>query len=315
MAEKVNGKEYDLIIIGSGPSGLTAALYASRSNIKTLVIAGYQAGGQLMLTTEVEDYPGFPEGVQGPELITKMRRQAEKFGAKFLDEDVISVDFSRQPFKVKTDSGNFQPNAVIVATGASSKWLGLESEKRLIGRGVSSCALCDGTFFKNKKVAVIGGGDAALHEALLLTKYASSIIIIHRRDKFRAFSILQDRALKHPKIKVIWNSVVEEVLGENKVKGVKVKDVNTEKSREIPLDGLFVAIGHKPNTEFLRGQITLDEKGYIVVKNEVFTSKEGIFAAGDVQDAKYKQAITAAASGCKAALEAENYLEAKKMIK
>jgi len=307
-------KMYDLIIIGSGPAGLTAAIYASRARIKTLVLAGYQAGGQLMLTTDVEDYPGFPEGVQGPELIALMRKQGERFGAEFINEDVTSTDFSKQPFTVKTDSGTFKTRSVIVATGASAKWLEIESEKRLIGRGVSSCAVCDAAFFKEKVVAVIGGGDSAMREALHLSKYASSVTIIHRRDEFRAFPILKERVLANPKIKVVWNSEVQEVLGKDRVEGVKIKDVKTGKTQVLNVQGMFVAIGHTPNTNFLKGQIELDQKGYIIVKNEVLTSKSniGIFAAGDVHDPKYMQAVTAAGAGCKAALEVEDFLELMK---
>ena len=310
MAEK----NYDLIIIGSGPAGLTAALYASRAKIKTLVLAGYQAGGQLMLTTDVEDYPGFPNGVQGPELIALMRKKAEKFGAEFINEDVVSTDFSKQPLTVKSDSGTFKTKSVIVATGASARWLEIESEKRLIGRGVSSCAVCDSAFFKEKPVAVIGGGDSAMREALHLSKYASSVTIVHRRDAFRAFPILQDRVKSNPKIKIVWNSEVQEVLGKDRVEGVKIKDAKTGKTQVLNVQGMFVAIGHTPNTKFLKGQLELDQKNYIVVKNEVLTSKSdmGVFAGGDVHDPKYMQAVTAAGAGCKAALEAEEFLESMK---
>ncbi len=307
-------KEYDLIILGSGPAGLTAAIYASRAKMKTLVLAGYQAGGQLMLTTDVEDYPGFPEGVQGPELIALMRKQAERFGAELINEDATSADFSKQALIIKSDSGTYKTKTVIIATGASARWLEIESEKRLIGRGVSSCAVCDAAFFKEKAVAVIGGGDSAMREALHLTKYASSVTIVHRRDAFRAFPILQDRVKANPKIKVVWNHVVEEVLGKDRVEGVKIKDVNTGKTQVLNVQGMFVAIGHSPNTKFLKGQIALDPKGYIVVKNEVLTSKSdiGVFAGGDVHDPKYMQAVTAAGAGCKAALEAEEFLESMK---
>ena len=300
---------YDLIILGSGPAGLTAAIYASRSNLKTLVIAGYEVGGQLMLTTDVEDYPGFPEGVQGPDLMMKMRKQSERFGAEVLLANATQVDVTTNPFKVWSEEKEFVAKALIVATGASSMWLGIESEKRLIGKGVSSCAVCDGAFFRDKPIVVIGGGDTALKEALHLAKFGSSVTVIHRRDKLKAFKAWQDLAFANHKIKFIWNNVVEEFLGESKLTGVRIKNVVDNTVSDIECSGAFVAIGHKPNTAFLENQIKIDEKGYIITDPAgVKTSVPGVFAAGDVHDLYYKQAVTAAGSGCKAALEVEDYL-------
>ncbi|MEM2430191.1 MAG: thioredoxin-disulfide reductase [Nitrososphaerales archaeon] len=300
-----------VIIIGSGPAGLTAAIYAARGGLEPLVIAGSTPGGQLMLTTEVENYPGFETGILGPELMEKMRRQAEKFGAKFIDADATKVDFSKRPFKVWVGEEVHTGDAVIIATGASAKWLGLKSEQRLRGKGVSSCATCDGFFFKDKDVVVVGGGDTAIEEALFLTKFARTVTIIHRRDALRASKILQDRAFSNEKIKFKWNSEVVEVLGEDRVVGVRLKDVKTGELSELKCDGVFIAIGHKPNTELFKGQIELDNEGYVIIKNGTATSVEGVFAAGDVYDYKYRQAIIAAASGCKAAIDTIRYLEAK----
>lgn len=300
-----------VIIIGSGPAGLTAAIYAARGGLEPLVIAGSTPGGQLMLTTEVENYPGFETGIFGPELMERMRRQAERFGAKFIEGDATKVDFSKRPFKVWVGEDMYSGDAVIIATGASAKWLGLESEQRLRGRGVSSCATCDGFFFTNKDVVVVGGGDTAIEEALFLTKFARTVTIIHRRDALRASKILQDRAFSNEKIKFKWNSEVVEILGEDKVVGVRLRDVKTGELFDLKCDGVFIAIGHKPNTELFKGQIELDNNGYVVVKNGTATSVEGVFAAGDVYDYKYRQAITAAASGCKAAIDTIKYLEAK----
>ena len=296
---------YDVIIIGSGPAGLTAAIYAGRAKLETLVIGGVAFGGQLMLTGEVENFPGFPEAILGPELMGKMRKQAERFGTKFLFQDATAVDFSSKPFKVKVSSQVFEAKSVIIATGASAKWLGLESEARLRGKGVSSCATCDAPFFKEKKVVVIGGGDTAIDEALTLTKFASQVTLIHRRNELRATKILQDRAFSNKKISFIWDSTVEEILGKNRVEGIRIKNVKTTEKSEIATDGVFVAIGHKPNTDIFRGQIELDDKGYVVAKNETKTSVEGVFVAGDVRDPRYRQAVTAAGSGCKAALDAK----------
>ena len=306
---------YDVIVIGSGPAGLTAAIYATRGNLKTLVISGSVWGGQLMLTSDVEDFPGFPEIIQGPELMRRMRAQAERLGTEFDDNDVKEVDFSKRPFRVKTSSNEFLGNAVIIATGASAKWLGIPSEQRLIGRGVSSCAVCDGPFFKDKKIAVVGGGDSAVREALFLAKIAKEVTIIHRRNALRAFQALQDRAFSAKNIKFIWNSEVQEVSGEQKVQGVRIRNNKTGKEEDLEIDGLFVAIGHKPNTEFLKGQIELDEKNYIVLKNHSQTSVPGIFAGGDVHDWHYQQAVTAAGAGCMAAMDAEEFLEEEKSKK
>ena len=308
MKEKI----YDTTVIGSGPAGLTAAIYASRGKLATLVILGSQMGGQLMLTTDVEDFPGFPEIVQGPELILRMKSQAERLGAEFTNGDVTNVDVSKKPFKVSVGSQGFLTRTIIIATGASAKWLGLPSEQRLIGKGVSSCAVCDGPFFRGKKIAVVGGGDAAIKETLFLAKFASEVQVVHRRDSLRAFPVLQERAFNTKNIKLIWNSTVEEVLGKEKVGGIKIKDVKSRKINSLKLDGVFVAIGHKPNTEFLKGKVDLDKKGYISLKGKSKTSVEGVFAAGDVHDWHYQQAVTAAAAGCMAAMDVEEYLESTK---
>lgn len=299
---------YDVIIIGSGCAGYTAAIYTSRGNLKTLVLAGTKAGGQLMLTSGVENYPGFPEGVLGGDLMDKMREQAEKFGAEIIYEDAIRVELGKNPFRVSADK-EYQGKSVIVATGASAKWLGLENEQRLIGRGVANCAVCDAAFFKDKYVLVVGGGDTAIEEAIFLTKFASRVTVVHRRDQLRASKIMQERAFKNKKIDFMWNSAVADILGDKRVDGAIVEDVNTKKQKKVACDGVFVAIGHEPNTKIFQGQLELDEKGYLVVKNDAFTNVRGVFAAGDVADYRYKQAVTAAGMGCKAALEAEKYLE------
>ncbi len=298
----------NLIIIGSGPAGLTAALYASREGYAPLVITGAVAGGQLLLTTVVENYPAFPDGVLGSELIDLMRAQAERFGTKFLGEDVLDIDTSKKPFTIKTTSNTYQSHSIIIATGASARWLGIESEKRFIGKGVSSCATCDGPFFKNKDVVVVGGGDTAMEDSLFLTKFAKSVTILHRRDSFRASKIMQNKVVNNSKIKVLFNTTIEEIVGDVKISGVKIKDIKTGSTSQLSVDGVFVAIGHKPNTEFLKNKLKLDENGYIITKNEVLTEIEGLFVAGDVADHRYRQAITAAGSGCKAALEARSYL-------
>lgn len=298
---------YDVIIIGSGPAGLTAAIYTTRANLKTLLIAGTKWGGQLQLTTLVENYPGFPDGIQGPELMTAMRKQAERFGTEFIDKDFINADFSKKPFKVSTAGATYEGKSVIIATGADTKWLNVTGEKEKIGRGVSSCAPCDAFFFKEKNVIVVGGGDSAMEEALVLTKFAKEVTIVHRRDEFRASQIMLDRAKKNPKIKFVLNSEVMEILGANKVEGVKIKNNKTNKISEMPINGVFIAIGHMPNSAAFKG-IDVDEKGFIKVYDHYKTNVEGVFVAGDVHDNHYKQAVTAAGYGCSAALEAEHWL-------
>ena len=298
----------NVIIVGSGPAGYSAAIYTAREDFKPLMITGVEAGGQLELTTTVENYPGFPEGINGPDLMEMMRKQAERFGTRFVRDNVVDVDFNSKPLKVKTQSQEYYAKAVIIATGASAMWLGLESEKRLTGKGVSSCATCDAPFFKNKDVIVVGGGDTAMEDSNFLTKFVNSVTIIHRRNEFRASKAMQDKVLSNPKIKVVWNSVVDEILGDIKVNGIRIKDVESGKTSEIKTDGVFVAIGHKPNTDFLKGKLTLDSKGYIVTKDEVETAIEGVFVAGDVMDPFYRQAATAASGGVKAALRVREYL-------
>ena len=303
----VKKESYDVIIIGSGPAGITASIYTIRANLSTLIIAGETPGGQLMLTTDVEDFPGFGK-IQGPELMKKMRDHAESFGVKFLDENVTSVDFKKQPFKLFADKKEFEAKSVIIATGASARWLGLDSEKKLIGKGVSACAVCDALFFKNKDVAVIGGGDTALRETLHLAKICKSVTVIHRRDKLRAQKILQNRAFNSKNIKFIWNSEVQEFIGRDKLEIIKLKN-NKGKLTEIKMDGAFVAIGHSPNTNFLKDNIELDSHGYIIVKDNIKTSVQGVFAAGDVHDYRYQQAVTAAGAGCMAAMDADEFIE------
>jgi thioredoxin reductase (NADPH) len=302
----------DIAIIGSGPAGLTAAIYAGRALVKTLVLAGRVSGGQLMLTSDVENFPGFSNGIQGPDLMQEMRKQAERFGAEIIDEDVDSVDFKHHPFKLVAGGKTYTAKAVIVATGSSAKWLGLPSEEKLRGRGVSSCATCDGYFFRERKVLVVGGGDTALEEALFLTKYATQVIIVHRRDALRASKIMQNRAMTNQKIKLVWNSVIEDITGDGKVVGARIRNKMTDEVSTIPCDGVFVAIGHQPNTNAFAGQIELDERGYVVSRSATQTSVEGVFVAGDVHDSKYRQAATAAGEGCKAAIDALGYLEEEK---
>lgn len=299
---------YNVIIIGSGPAGYTAAIYASRAKLDPLMICGYMEGGQLTLTSEVENFPGFPEGILGPQLMQNMKRQAEKFGTKFICEDVSSVDFSVRPFRVSTDNADYYAKSVIIATGSSANMLNVDGEKEFLGKGVSTCATCDAAFFKDKIVAVAGGGDSALEEALFLTKFAKLVYVIHRRDQLRASKILQDRAFKNEKIHFIWNSVVIKIKGEKKVNAIEIKDIKKEQVSQLEVDGIFIAIGHKPNTEIFKDFIKLDSHGYIITDEACRTNIEGIFAAGDVRDHKYRQAITAAGYGCIAALEVEKYL-------
>jgi thioredoxin reductase (NADPH) len=301
--------DQEIIILGSGPAGLTAAIYLSRAELKPLVIAGRQAGGQLMLTSEVENYPGFPEGIMGPELMDRMRQQAERFGAEFVDEDAISVDFSGTPLRIKTEGDEYGTRAVIIATGASARWLGLPSEARLMGRGVSACAVCDGFFFRNKQVAVVGGGDTAMEEALFLTRYAKEVTVVHRRHELRASKIMQDRALAHPKINFRWEAAIKEIRGTDAVEGVVLENLRTQEETDLPVQGVFVAIGYTPNTEIFRGQVEMNEKGYIIRREHSRTNVPGVFVAGDVEDFHYRQAVTAAGDGCRAALDAETFLE------
>jgi thioredoxin reductase (NADPH) len=302
---------HNVIIIGSGPAGWTAAIYAARANLSPVLFEGPEPGGQLMTTTDVENFPGFPDGIMGPEMMQKFRDQAKRFGTEIISERVESVDFSARPFKVVSRGKTYEANTIIISTGATARRIGLESEKQLYGKGVSACATCDGFFFKNKRVIVVGGGDSAMEEANFLTRFATSVTIVHRRDSFRASKIMQERALKNPKINVIWNSEVADILGGDvgHVTGVRLKDTVTGEDRDMEIDGVFAAIGHAPNTELFKDVLDLDEKGYIkTIPGSSKTNIEGVFAAGDVQDAKYRQAITAAGSGCMAALDAEHFL-------
>jgi thioredoxin reductase (NADPH) len=303
----------NVVIIGSGCAGLTAAIYAARANLQPLVIRGLEAGGQLTLTTLVENFPGFPKGVQGPELIEQMQKQAAEFGAEFKEGNVTRVDLARRPFTVQVDQERIETRTLIIASGASAKLLGLESERKLLGHGVSTCATCDGYFFRGKEVVVIGGGDTAAEEALFLTRYATQVSLIHRRDQLRASKIMQDRLFRNEKIRPIWNSVVLDVLDVEKgeVTAVKLRDVKNGKETVKSTDGVFIGIGHSPNTELFRGQLEMDDVGYLVTHDGPRTSVPGVFAAGDVQDHIYRQAVTAAGSGCMAAMDAEKFLEAE----
>jgi thioredoxin reductase (NADPH) len=304
-------KKYDIIIIGAGPAGYTAAIYAARANLKVLMIAGTTPGGQLLLTSEVENFPGFKDGIMGPELMSEMKDQAKRFGTEIIQEFATKVELGGQPKKVWVKKDEYQAKTLIIATGASANWLGLENEKKLWGKGVSACATCDGFFFMDKHVVVVGGGDSAMEEALTLTKFASKVTIVHRRNEFRASKIMQDRVLKHKKIEVVWDSTLTDVLGKDKVEGVKLKNLNSGKTSSLKCDGLFVAIGHTPATSLFKGSLQTDDKGYLVTKDGVKTAIGGVFAAGDVADPHYRQAITAAGDGCRAALEAERYIATK----
>jgi thioredoxin reductase (NADPH) len=298
-----------IVIVGSGPAGYTAAIYAARAELAPMLVAGLQFGGQLMLTTDVENYPGYPDGVTGPEMMEQFQKQAERFGTEILLEDASQVDLSQRPFRIRTDSRSFTADAVILATGASARWLGLESETRLQNRGVSACATCDGALYRGKPMAVVGGGDTAMEEALFLTRFATRVYVIHRRDALRASKIMQERALGHEKIEFVWNAVVDEVLGDEFVTGVRVRDVVKDETRELPVEALFIAIGHQPNTALFSGQIELDSVGYIRVDPGTSrTSREGVFACGDAMDPVYRQAVTAAGTGCMAAIDAERWL-------
>jgi len=308
-------RTHDVVILGSGSAGYTAAIYAARANLKPLMLVGPQSGGQLTITTEVENFPGFPEGIQGPELMQKMREQAARFGTEIVEATVESVDFSKRPFVLHTDQGEYRGKTVIVSTGASARLLGIPSEKRFFGFGVSACATCDGFFFKGRRVMVVGGGDTALEEANYLSRFCPEVVVVHRRGQMRASKIMQERSLANPKIRFILNATIEEVVGQEnplKVTGVRLRDTKSGALSEHPIDGIFVAIGHQPNTAFLKGQLALDEKDYVIVEpGSSRTKVPGVFAAGDVADPTYRQAVTAAGSGCQAAIDAERWLEAQ----
>jgi thioredoxin reductase (NADPH) len=299
---------FEVIIIGSGPAGYTAGVYTSRAKLRTLIISGTLPGGQLMTTSEVENYPGFPNGIFGPELMMNMREQAERFGTVIVDDEVIRVDFSKRPFIITTHSETYEAESVLICTGASPRKLGIEGEQQFAGRGVSYCATCDGPFFKGEDIVVVGGGDTALEEATFLTKFGKSVKIIHRRESLRGSKILQQKAFENPKIHFLWNSVVADIKGDKKVGTIVIKDINNGKQQIIQAGGLFVAIGHEPNTAIFKGQLEMDDKGYIILKSHTQTSVEGVFAAGDVHDYRYRQAVTAAGFGCMAALDVEKWL-------
>lgn len=300
---------HNTVIIGSGPAGLTAAIYAARADLKPLVVEGNQPGGQLTITTEVENFPGFPNGITGPDLMDAVRAQAEKFGAVIMSTEVTRVDFSIRPFVLDLEEGKIKTRTVIIATGATARWLNIESVIRLRGKGISACATCDGFFYKNQDIAVVGGGDTAVEEACYLTRHADKVYIIHRRNQLRASKIMQQRASSNPKIEIIWDSIISEVLGDKSVSGLRLKNVRNGEFSDLPVTGLFMGIGHHPNTEIFRGQIATEESGYIITDCNMRTSVEGVFACGDVQDKRFRQAVTAAGTGCIAALEVEKYLE------
>lgn len=304
------GKVENVIIIGSGPAGLTAAIYASRALLEPLMIEGEEVGGQLMTTTEVENYPGFAHGIMGPELMAETRKQAERFGTRFVTRNVTRVDLKAKPFKVWVGDTEYQTKSIIISTGASAKYLGLESERRLLGRGVSACATCDGAFFRDQTVIVVGGGDTAMEEATFLTRFAKKVIIVHRRDEFRASKIMIDKAMKNPKIEVMWDSALESVMGEKIVEAVQIKNLKSGVVKELKVEGVFIAIGHKPNTDLFKNQLETNSVGYVTTQERsTKTSVDGVFAAGDVADDKYRQAITAAGTGCMAAIDCERWLE------
>ncbi len=305
MTEKV-------LIIGSGPAGLTAAIYAARAGLEPLMIEGMERGGQLMITTDVENFPGFPDGIMGPDLMDQIRQQAERFGTRIISSNVTDVNFSKRPFTVWVGKDEYLADSIIITTGASARWLGVPGEERLRGYGVSACATCDGFFFRDKELVVVGGGDTAMEEAIFLTKFASKLTVVHRRDEFRASTIMSERVINHPKIEVAWNATVDEVLGDEFVTGIVLRDTLTDETKELSADGVFVAIGHSPNTSVFEGHLELDDAGYIVTPpGQTRTSVEGVYAAGDVTDKVYRQAVTAAGLGCQAALDTERWLDAQ----
>lgn len=306
---------YDVIIIGSGPAGFTAGIYTSRAKLKTLIISGSLPGGQLMTTSEVENYPGFPNGIFGPELMMNMRQQAERFATTIIDDEVLKVDFKKRPFLISTHSETYEGRAILLCTGASPRKLGIDGEQEFGGRGVSYCATCDGPFFKGEEIAVIGGGDTAIEEATFLTKFGKAVKIIHRRDFLRASKILQEKAFENSKIQFVWNNVVTRIAGNKKIESIDLKNLTTGKTQNLSVGGLFVAIGHEPNTSIFKDQLELDDKGYVVLKENTRTSVEGVFAAGDVHDYRYRQAVTAAGFGCMAALDVEKWLSENKSHK
>lgn len=312
MPQPQKRKKYDVIILGSGPAGLTAAVYTARAKLQTLVISGNLPGGQLMTTSDVENFPGFPNGIFGPELMMNMRQQAERFEATVMDDIATQVDFKHQPFRILTTDREFETDAVIAATGASPRKLGLKSEETFGGKGVSYCATCDGPFFKGEDLIVVGGGDSAVEEAIFLTKFAKNVQVVHRKDKLKASRILQERAFDNPKIKFLWNTTVADISGDKKVHAVTLQDAKSNETRKVDVGGIFVAIGHDPNTQVFKGQLDMDEAGYLKLQNHTHTNVEGVFAAGDVHDHRYRQAVTAAGFGCMAALDVEKYLQEKR---